>query len=254
MSLRPSARRDDEGFTLIEAVMAIAIIGIAVVVLVGALVGLITSTQHHRGNVVAESATRSASAALIARSQARTSLTAALGATAGAATLSVGDSRQFPSSGFVSVDLEIMRITGRSASTISVVRGAGRAYDAWPGGDSTSVVSHASGAPVAPALMCSTAAELTPDTTQYVVPTGVTVTVGAVEYWDLAAQAFISSRSSCISQYLERCTFDDQNQEDLRLDCDAGLQRVTLATSTAGDSRYKGATGSTQILVRRGSA
>jgi hypothetical protein len=235
-------------------VISIAIIGLTVVVIVGALTGLISSTQQHRGNVVAESATRNVTQAVLARTQAHTTLTSAVGATAGAATLAVTDAADFAPTGFISVDLEVMRVTARTATTISVVRGAGRAYDTWPSGDPDSVVSHAASAPVGEALMCAKASEITPSSSQYVVPTGVTVTVSAVEYWDLTAKAFVSSRSTCIAQYQERCTYDDQTQEDLRLDCDAGLQRVTLSTSTAGDSRYKGVTGSTQFLIRRASA
>jgi type II secretory pathway pseudopilin PulG len=252
--LRPASKPPDDGFTLIEAVVAIAIIGIAVVVIVGALAGLIASTQHHRGNVVAESATRNVTQAVVAKTQASTTLSSGIGASAGAATLSVGDASQFGTSGFISVDLEIMRVTGHSATTISVVRGTGRAYDSWPGGDPAEVVSHDAGSPVASALMCAQASEIAPASSQYVLPAGVTVTVSAVEYWDLAAKAFGSDRSTCISQYKSRCTYDDQTKEDLRLDCDAGLQRVTLSTSTAGESRYKGATGSTQFLIRRASA
>jgi hypothetical protein len=235
--------------------VAIAIIGIAVVVIVGALVGLITSTQAHRGNVVAESATRNVTQAVLARTQAHSTLTSALGATAGAATLSVGDASVFASTGFVSVDLEVMRVTGRSATTLSVVRGSGRAYDTWPGGDGTAaVVSHAVGAPVAAALMCAKTSEITPDSSQYVVPTGVTVTVSGIEYWDPVANAFQGDRSTCITQYKARCLYDDQTLQDLRVDCDTGLQRVTLTTSTAGDSRFKGATGTTQFLLRRAGA
>jgi hypothetical protein len=191
----------------------------------------------------------------VARSQARTTLTTGVGATAGAATLQVASATGFPSAGFISVDLEIMRVTGRTSSTISVVRGNGRAYDSWPAGDPSTVVSHAAGALVAPALMCASAAELTPPSTEYVVPAGVTVTVdpGGVEYWNPATDTFIGDRSTCIAQYKSRCTYNDQTQEDLRLDCDAGLHRVTLSTSTAGESRYKGAEGSTQFLLRRGS-
>lgn len=254
MTLRTHPADADEGFTLIEAVMAIAIIGIAVVVLVGALVGLISSTQQHRGNVVAESATRNVTQAVLARTQARTTLTSGIGASAGSVTLQVADASSFPATGFVSVDREIMRVTARTASSLSVVRGNGRAYDTWPSGDPTSVVSHAAGALVSPALMCAKASEITPDPSTYVVPTGVSVTVSGIEYWDPVANAFIADRSTCIAQYTARCRYDDQTEDDLRLDCDAGVHRITLSTSTAGDSRYKGATGSTQFLLRRGAA
>lgn len=255
MRLRPPPRPPgDNGFTLIEAVVAIAIIGIAVVVIVGALVGLISSTQHHRGNVVAESATRNVTQAVVARTDAHTALTGAVSASAGAATLAVADASAFGSSGFVSVDLEIMRVTAHSGTTISVVRGAGRAYGTWPAGDPGAVVSHSVGARVAEALMCAQASEVTPDSSQYVVPAGVSVAVTGVEYWDLSANAFVSSWTTCIAQYKARCTYNDQTLLDLRLDCDAGLQRVTLSTSTAGESRYKAATGSTQFLIRRASS
>lgn len=243
---------DEEGFTLIEAVIALAVIAITVVVLVGALVGLISSSQQHRGNAVAESSTRSATQAVLAKSQAHTTLTAAIGTAD--TTLHVADGTQFATSGFLSVEHELMRITGRSATTITVARGSNRAYGSWPAGDTTSDVAHSSGAPVADVMMCSSTAEMAPDPAQYVVPTGVTVTVSAVDYWDPVAKSFFSGQATCISQYIARCKYNDQGSNDLREDCDAGVQRVTLSTSTAGDTRFKGVTGSTQLLVRRGSA
>lgn len=43
------AGRDDRGFTLVEMMMAVFIMGIAIVAVVGALASAVTASEHHRG-------------------------------------------------------------------------------------------------------------------------------------------------------------------------------------------------------------
>lgn len=246
-------RSHQDGFTLIEAVIAVAILGTVVVVLVTALAGLLSASQFHRGNAVAETATRNFTQALEARVAARGTLTSAM--IGSSTTVSVRDVALFASSGFIAVDMEIMRITSRNlaANSLTVARSASRAYASWPAGDTSSVTTHGTGAPVAAAYMCPSAVELTPDATQYTSPVGVTSSISGVEYWDPKTGAFQTDQQACVDAYKARCLYND-GTPDLRPDCDVGLERVTIATSTGGDPRLKGVPALTQVLVRRGSA
>src|SRR5207302_359992 len=116
----------DEGFTLVELLIAIVIIGITVSVMVLAMSTLVVATEEQRGHAVSDNNARSFAEAMQQKVSFKTTLTAAVSAS-GAATLSLAD----PVAGFqtspvsssstfdVLVDQEIMTVTAASGSTLT---------------------------------------------------------------------------------------------------------------------------------------
>ncbi|MCU1586655.1 MAG: hypothetical protein JWN31_148 [Frankiales bacterium] len=235
--MRPRPPEDD-GFTLIETLIALVIMSTTIIALVTVLSGVIVTTQFHRGNAVAEDVTHNVVESVVARMAAKTTLTGAV--SAASLSLPVQSGSAFSNLGYVNVDDEMMQVVAAGATTITVARVA------------SNVVTHASGASVTAAFRCPSPSQLTPVTTGWS-PSGVTATIGSVEYWDPSSSAFVSS-ATCVTQYIARCLDADGLPGDFRDGCDSGLTRLTIDISTAGDSRYKGVTATTQVLVRRGSA
>ena len=247
-------RGADAGFTLIETLMALVIMSTAVVVLVGALAEVINQSQFHRGNAVAETVTRNYTQAV--QAQVNYSSPLAVAVTPASSTITVQDGSGFAGTGYVSVDREAMKVTARVGNVLTVARGASIPADP------ASVVGHAVAAVVVPIYRCPTAAQLAPDVGAYPRPAGVAVTIDKVEYWNPAAVTpqFVSdtSSASCGSTYDAACTYTDTNDNplvpDVRDQCDPGLYRLTITTSTGSSPGLKGVTASTQVLVRRGSS
>lgn len=230
----------DEGFTLIDTLIAVVIMGTTVVAIVTVLSGVIVTSQYHRGNAVAEDVTHNAVEAVVARMAAKTVLTADVNATT--TTLPVQNTAPFANLSWVAVDDEMMKLTGVGASSLTVQRAPG---------DAQSAAVHSSGTAVVPAFRCPTAAELTPISTGWA-PAGVTAPISAVEYWNATTSSF-EGASACATNYDSRCLKADGTTGDRRAACDVGLYRVTLTISTPSDG-YKGVTATTQALIRRGSA
>jgi prepilin-type N-terminal cleavage/methylation domain-containing protein len=171
----PDAERED-GVTLIELLVAIVILGTAVITLTGAMSSLLLATQHHRGQ----------------------------------------------------------------GATDTVLRGYGEA-----------IKSKAKLAANYP--QCPTAAQLTPTFTDYdPLVFNPPVISAPVEYWiptsgDPRTGSFSSDRGDCTNYYGSNgCT-------STQLECDPGLQRVTIQV-TGKAANLRGGQTSTQILVRRTNA
>ena len=252
-----SSRRlhDDDGLTLIEAVIAMLILSIAVITLVGALAVMVEGTRKHRGQAVTETASRSFAQAVQALAQSSTSLSSAVSASATSFTLS-DDSTLPPasSSTYLLVDREIVRLDsyalsgGKRTGTIAVIRAQG----------GTTAAAHTAGTSVVPLLRCPTTALLTPDPGAYNLPPGAAATVTKVEYYDPADQSFSdpstpdtsppSPTSRCEQNYAVRCPGTTLSPE-----CSTAVFRVSIEITTPGDSRLENVTTTTQVWVRSGS-
>lgn len=238
-----SAKADEAGFTLIEAVIAIMVISIAVVTLVGGLVSMIQLTQAHRGHAVAETAARSFGQAVVATAQSSAELATAVSASA--TSITVEDASALPAEGAASyllLDREVVRLSAvnRTSGVLTVVRAQG----------GTTAAAHTADAAVVPLLRCPSAAALTPPSGSYRLAGGVSATVTSVEYLDPATGAFTStSASSCLTRYQELCP-----GSTLLPECGTGYFRVAVAVSTSGDSRLRDVAATTRVLVRSGSA
>lgn len=228
----------DDGYTLIEAVIAILVMSIAVVGLFAALTNLVKLSQEHRGFAVAETGARSFAQAVQARAQNAPPLASAV--TSLAATISVSDARTLPGIGaFVRIDREVLRISSidRATGVVGVTRGEAGSVAA----------AHLQSALVVPAFRCPSAAQLTPDPSSYDAAKGVDPTVHAVSYWQPSTKTFVAS-GTCGSDYTTLCPGSLMLPE-----CDTGLYKVEIKIATTGDARLRGIGTTTTLLVRTGS-
>lgn len=250
-------RLDSEGMTLIELLIAVVIMGVAIVAMVAAMGSMIISSQHNRGQSEMQIAARDFGEAVIAKVNFVTKLTAAI-PNATATSISVVDASGLPQSVpyDVVVDQETMTVTARSGNTLTVTRGVG---------DSSAAVSHTDQSQVFPLFVCAVALPADAQTSQvtnsagvgYLSPdswphaSNVSASISKVEYFDPNTKTF-AGFSACKNYYDNTC-FTDSGGNDVRPDCDPGLTRVTIVT-TSSDSRLQGVTTKTQVLVRRGGA
>lgn len=232
-------RRGEDGFTLIEMVIALLVMSIAVIAIVTALAGMIRLTRDQRGHAVTETAVRSFGQAVQAQAQFSTAL--AGGVSAGSGSVSVTDASLIPAGGsnsYVQVDREVMRVSSvnRATNTLSVVRAQGAETSA----------AHAAGATLAVVLHCPTATELTPVGTSYSTTTGSAAAISGVEYWNGTS---FTTQSACLDTWTLNCA----SSSIIEPECGLGLFRVTLQVTTPGDSRLNGLSTASQVLVRAGS-
>lgn len=236
--------RHDDGFTLIESVIAMLIMSIAVVTIVGALATLIQLVGSHRGQAVAETGARSFAQAVQAQAQFSTTLDGDVAATA--SVLPLDDASLFPPAGedtFATIGREVVRVE-------LVTRGADPSIRVERDVNGDAASGAADGTAVVPFTRCAPSASLTPPGGSYEVANGATPTVNGVEYWSRAASSFVG-RNACLTEFADRCELDS---EDLVLpECATGLMRVTLGVTTTGDTRLDGVDTTTTVLVRRGS-
>lgn len=237
----------DEGFTLIESVIALLIMSVAVVTIVGALATMVQLVGSHRGQAVAETGARSLTQAVQAQAQAATTLKS--GVSAGATTLPLVDASWFPPAGpdtFVTVDHEVMRVTAvnRANSSVTVERGVN---DLSTSSADDDPVAHAAAAPVVPFTRCGGVAEYTPPAGSYEATGGTTQTLTGVEHWDRETGSFVSP-GACRTAYDARCG------AVVLAVCSSGLARASVQVTTSGDSRLDGVQTTTTVLVRRASS
>ena len=232
------SRRDD-GFTLIDSLIAISILGTVVVALVTGLTGLIASVQAHRGNAVAEAVTHSFVQAVNQKLMFSTALRSPL--TPSGTSAVVADASGLAGLAYIAVEDEMMRVTAMSGNTLTVVRTA------------ETPVAHPATAPVTAAFRCPGVTELTPLSGSWSAPSGVSASITAITYLDPASGSLEDSASTCGAKYDARCLYGDGSTGALNPWCDSGLERITVAVDTSGDPAYKTVTATTQLLVRRGS-
>lgn len=251
-------RDGDDGFTLVEMVIALLVMATAVVTIVGALSAMVELTGQHRGHAVTEVAARSFSEAAQQQARATTTLTQAVDVDD--SFLTVASTSHLPrvdgTNTFVVVDREVMRVTGMpSATRIDVVRDHNE--------DGT-VEGHTAGSQVAPVLRCPTAAQLTPEESTYAAAEGIEIVLTDVEYWDTEEGEFVGDRNSCINGrhsapldsngFDENCDDPDSTAIFVLPSCGWRYFRATVEVSTPGDGRLREVTTSTKVLLRSASA
>jgi Tfp pilus assembly protein PilV len=227
--------RSDEGVTLVELLIAITIMGVAVIVLVGAMSTVVTATAQHRGHSIEETRARNFGEAIQQKAGFTTKLTSAMTAGAGSMVVSDGQGFQLTPPFYVVVDQETMQVTAGAANTLTVGRDKGG-----------SVGNHTAGAVVTPLVSCPTATQLEPGFPQ---PDEAFAQIKLVEYWDPSASAFTTNRSTCTTHFATICP------DDVRPECEIGLERVTVGVTikSAFKTQLHDPATDTQVLVRRGS-
>ena len=249
----------DEGFTLVELLIAIVIIGITVSVMVLAMSTLVVATEEQRGHAVSDNNARSFAEAMQQKVSFKTTLTAAVSAS-GAATLSLAD----PVAGFqtspvsssstfdVLVDQEIMTVTAASGSTLTVTSGN-------RGAAGSAAAAHSSGASVSQDFICPTAlfaaspsshsGYLNPD--GFTQPSNATVSIGEIDYWNPATNTWTAANatSTCLTNFSTGSVGCPDSSTFLP-ECDPGYYRVDVHVATTL-ANLRNVTTDTWVLIRR---
>lgn len=227
----------EDGFTLIEMIIALMVMSIAIVALVAGLASMLQLSGEHRGNAAVETTARSYAQAVEAAAQAQTTLTSGISATA--TTLPVQDASLFTVGSYVSVDRETMTVKAVDAAgkTLTVTRNTN---------SDPTVYGHASGTSVNRLLMCpglNGEAGLTPPVGSWTVTPGVGTPAVSVEYWN--GSSFSGSCS------ITNPSFPVCDGFTILAECARGLFRATISVA-ASDSRFRNVATTTTVLVRAG--
>lgn len=268
------ARRNEAGFTLVELLIALVIMGVAVVALVGALSTLVLSSTTHRGHSVIEASVHSYTDAVERWVGYNTSLTQDL--TLNATTVHVASVSGLPTAtnanGFyVTADQETMRVTavnGGNDPTLTVQRGLGGIAAA-----------HSTGTSIAPMLLCASGTagagaydqhgnaygSYVPPTYDH--PSTVDTSITSIDYWTGTSFANYwtagannggygsTGSNGCLSFASVQCDLGGTSGLDIRTDCDPGTIRLNIHVApVSGDTTLRGVTTDTSLVVRRGSA
>jgi prepilin-type N-terminal cleavage/methylation domain-containing protein len=245
VTTNPESDRSDDGFTLVELLIAITIMGVAVIVLVVAMSTVVTATSQHRGHAIEETLARNYGEAIQQKADFRTKLTSAVSASA--TSISVQDAKGFQlgATFYVVIEQETMKVTAvPTATTLIVTRGVGG-----------TAAAHASSTAATALMRCPTASTagingyLAPDANHFTPPNEATASIASVEFWNPTTLQF-GSQTACTTH------FDTICPADIRPECDVGLVRVTVHVTINAlyRDRLRDPITDTQILVRRGSA
>ena len=247
MSTRLQEHRD-EGFTLVELLIAMVIIGSAVSVLVVAMGSLTVASQQLKASAVAADATHTFAAAIQSKVSYTTTLNlgSKLLASDAPSSLTVSDASGFKSSPttqapmYLLVDQEVFKVTDVNTTTnvltLATDSSNGRAEAGTTAGD------HAADAKAMQYFVCPTALSsdatdghvgyLTPD--HFTPPQNsanndlATVSIAEVDYsLDQTAGTFTNAVSSCIGNFGNGCP-----SGSFRPECDPGLERVDIRVQT----------------------
>jgi prepilin-type N-terminal cleavage/methylation domain-containing protein len=231
---------DDDGFTLVEVLMAMLVMSVAVAAIIDGLTTIIGHGREHRGHAVMEAATRNGASSTVAVANG-TRLRSELVTTS--TTLEVLDASLLPppttEGSYVTVGTEVMKVLTRNTTDdlVTVTRRVN--------GETSTVA--ALGSVVAPVLRCPTATQLTPTLSSSALPDGSAVQVATVDYWAPGGTggSFVD-RPACLAAYEVRCP-----APEILVECGYGLVRATVRATTT-DSRLNGKTEETVLLVRQG--
>ena len=262
MLSRLSPRRADRGFTLVELLIAMVILGLSVSVLVLAMSSLVVASQEHRGHAVSDTAARDFAEAMQQKWSFVSKITALdnTGATGGV-TFTLAD----PVSGFQSstpfdivIDQEVMTVTTASGNTITVKPGDRAAAGSTASG-------HSVGATISQDFICPRANATDPaaaNSAGYLYPDGyvdpkdaanhklATASIGEVDYWNPVASTFdTSSQSTCLGYFSQGASGCPDNHTFLP-ECDPGFLRVKVVVPTSL-TNLRNVTTTTWVLLRR---
>ena len=250
-------QRSEEGFTLVELLLAILIIGIAVSAMVAALGSLAQASSNHRTWAVLESTTHDYAEAIQSKAALVVPLSAPMNApgTGGLPncpnngtindTVQIAPPYTLASFGSISpfyavIDQETLSVTGGTGQTLTVQRC----------NTGTIATTHSTTATLTQLLVCpgtsssssdSTGSEnvgyLNPD--RYTPPgaqpgtPAATAQIQAISYWDPNDSQFDWSQTDCWTQFQATCFDPDapNGSYDLRPECDPGLERISLSLS-----------------------
>jgi prepilin-type N-terminal cleavage/methylation domain-containing protein len=265
--LRATGPRSDGGFTLVELLIAITIMGVAVSALVLALSSLVVASQEGRGHSVSDTAAHSLAEAIQQKVSFTTKVTTAAGIPAsGGFTVTLAN----PASDFQStppfdilVDQEIMTVTSTSGSSITVAGG-----DRAQGGSEAS--SHLINSVVSQDFICPTAtfAANPANHSGYLFPNGftqptdssgtqvATASIGEVDYWNPDSDTFTAANdtNTCLNNFQGTPANGNIGCPDTNMslpECDPGVERVRLHVVTAL-ANLRNVSTDTWVLIRRG--
>jgi len=235
----------DNGETLVEILVAVAIMGIAMIGLVASLATGVVATDSHRRLTDVEVVGRAYGEALV--NQAMQPATTTLASIADARHITVSSAAGFPASGNfdISIDAEVVTVTGGAGST------------SWTLASPGMVSSHAAGDQVVGYNSCPTATQLTPTFTVPATAKNVNLpTVTGVEYF--ASDGTAIAAGSCSNYWVnvaEPCHSFDPADQPHQTNCDPALIRATISvTSSDTAASGKNASTTTRVLIRRGNA
>jgi type II secretory pathway pseudopilin PulG len=242
-------RRRDDGFTLIEALIALLVMTIAVVTLAGAMATMIKMTREHRGHAVAETGARSFAQAVEATAQAPALLKVT--ASPSDTKIFVNDASALPAAGssstYLLLDREVLvleKVTDRASGELQVARGAGGSTAI------THTVSATLKPAVVPLLVCPSKVVLTPFSAAYKLTPGAKAEIIDVSY-QKDDGTFADTSGSCLTDYSKKKSCATGA---LLMECASAVFRVSVRITTPDDTRFNGIGASTMVLVRQGSS
>lgn len=263
-------RRNDTGFTLVELLIAILIMGTAISVLVVAMGSLTVASQQAKGSAVAEGLSHTFAEAIQDKVSYTTTLAAPGGLSAGAtpSTITVSDAGGFKSTPTTArpmdilIDQEVFTVTKIAGNTLTLATDGNNGR----GEAGTVAADHADGANVLQYFICPVATAtsgttsdghvgyLTPDNFSFPQDSAgrtlATASIAEINYVDdQSAGTFTSANNvaACINNYADACFGGS-----FRPECDPGMQRVDIRVQTAL-ANLQNVTTDGWIMVRRGS-
>lgn len=276
-------RRADEGFTLVELLIAIVIMGISIGVFVLALGSLSVATENHRGHSVNETVTRDFAEAVSAKASFATTLAAAVTDPSADFICTKADPSEFGSTVvgmYLVVDSETVRVTDSPGNCTAPAPVASFKLKVDRGVGSIAGT-HVVDTRVRQLTACADATTassgnnpswigyLNPD--GYSPPSGISATITNVSYLNAAVPAtptYDWTQGQCWTYFKNHCqdpssAIGPPSQKfDLLPECDPGLVliTVTVADTNVGDGATVGSTScangaictTTKMLVRRG--
>ena len=248
------APRQDSGYTLVEVLIAMLILGIAVGALVLGLTSLMTYTREGRAHAIAETTSRSFSQAVMAQAQSGTVLISIDNndiMTVQQPDLLPPATSQAADDYYVAIEREVLRVTERNANgTFDVDRNVN---------DELAAVETHTGTPkVVPVLRCPGAAFLTPPASMYEGNVAATPTITAVQYWSDTNDGWFANQAACLAAFDAKCeTRDSPPEARWAPECSDGYFRVLINVPTT-DDRYNNVDNvkistQTDVIVRQGS-
>lgn len=232
-------RDNDAGVTLVELLIAMAILGIAGAVIMSSMSALVYATTNQRAISKIDTVLRAYEEDIREHAEFRTSLVAAISASA--SSLTTASVAEFPPVPFeIAVDGEVVQVTSISGTSLS---GLAR------GKRGTAARTHAPGAPVAVVYPpCQSVGSQ-----QFVPASGAgpelaSRGVTAIAYWRPSTLTW-GTPSDCQSAVRELCPSFSLGNDAWRPECDPGLLKLTV--SVTGNSVNKGVVQTTQVVVRR---